>query len=152
MVSRFLRYWVPVLLFMALIYGASSDTMSFEHSSRFLGPLLHWLFPNISPSTQDALLFSIRKLAHFTEYAILVLLVWRALRHTRRTAPPPPGWTWRHPLLAFVLVGLYAISDELHQTFVPTRQGSYCDVLIDASGAAVALVLLWAIGRWRKHW
>ena len=55
-------------------------------------------------------------------------------------------------LLALALAALYAASDEIHQTFVPSRQGSVWDVLLDTAGAAFGLLCLWTIGRLRKRW
>lgn len=75
-----------------------------------------------------------RKLIHFTEYALLCFLWWRALKSV--TNPR------RAVLLAFVLASAYAITDEYHQTFVEGRHGSPVDWLIDTAGAgAVALRL-----------
>ena len=47
---------------------------------------------------------------------------------------------------------LYAISDEIHQSFVPTREASVVDVLIDCAGAAAGIFVVWAIGKARKKW
>jgi VanZ family protein len=52
--------------------------------------------------------------------------------------------------LALGLAAPYAATDEFHQTFVPSRQGSVWDVLLDTGGACVGLIILWAIGRLRK--
>jgi len=46
----------------------------------------------------------------------------------------------------------YAASDEFHQLFVPSREASVLDVLIDTAGAVFALLLIWFIGRWRRRW
>lgn len=124
--------------------------MSFSHSSRILAPLLHWLFPQMSDKAIHACVFTVRKLAHVTEYAILGLLVWRALRKPRAMKGSP--WLWSQAGMALLFVALYAISDEIHQAFVPTRQGSIWDVLLDTTGGAFGLLFLWIIGRWRKHW
>ncbi len=70
----------------------------------------------------------LRKLAHLAEYAILGALLYRALRR--------PG-------VAIAAAALYAVSDELHQTFVEGRVGAPLDVAIDTVGAAVG-VLVWA--------
>jgi hypothetical protein len=68
----------------------------------------------------------LRKLAHATEFAILAALLVRALRDT--------GWA--------VAIGIaYAVSDEIHQSFVAGRQGSPWDVGIDAIGVVVGAVL-----------
>jgi VanZ family protein len=75
-----------------------------------------------------------RKLVHAGEYALLSLLWWRALRTVA---------TERVALLAALLISVaYAVSDEVHQTFVPTRWGSPVDVAIDAVGAGIAAVLI----------
>src|SRR5437868_995902 len=80
----FVIYWLPVLIWMAVIFSASSDRMSFQHSSRIIGPLVHWLLPNLSEESLYKLVLFIRKGAHLTEYAVLALLVWRALRASTR--------------------------------------------------------------------
>jgi len=55
----------------------------------------------------------------------------------------PRPWLWPEAGLALAIVFAYAASDELHQVFVPTRTPLVSDVLIDTSGGAVALLLLW---------
>jgi VanZ family protein len=76
---------------------------------------------------------ALRKLAHFTEYAVLTALWWRALR----------GLGARRPLAAAIAISLgYACTDELHQTFVDGRKGTPVDVLIDSAGIATAAALI----------
>ena len=67
----FLKYWLPVLAWMALIFTASNDENSFQHSSRILAPLLHWLFPQMPEDTVRFIVLIARKGAHLTEYAVL---------------------------------------------------------------------------------
>jgi VanZ family protein len=107
--SRTLTRWLPVVLWAALIFALSS-------------------IPSLSSGlgTWDTLL---RKCAHVTEYAILALLLARAIQ---REGP------------AFVLGALYAVSDEFHQSFVRGRHAAPLDVAIDAIGLALGLVL------WRR--
>jgi hypothetical protein len=76
----------------------------------------------------------LRKLAHAAEYAVLGALLARA---TARGG------------LAFVLGTLYAVSDEVHQEFVPGRMGSALDVVLDAVGVACG-VLVWLRARPRS--
>jgi VanZ family protein len=76
----------------------------------------------------------LRKIAHAAEYAVLGALL---LRATGRTG------------LAFALGALYAVSDEIHQSFVPGRLGSPLDVAIDAAGVAVGIAL-WQTVRARR--
>jgi VanZ family protein len=145
---RFAKYWLPVLIWMGVIFAASTDMGSTRHTSRFIGPFLRWIYPAISDDSIYGVQFAIRKTGHVTEYALLALLLWRACRQASLKNP----WNPRHARLAVIGAGLYAISDEFHQSFVSTRQGSGWDVLLDTFGAAVAMVMLWAYGRWRRHW
>lgn len=133
---------------MCLIFTASTDQASSQRSSRIIGPIVRWLFPHLADDTVQLIVFLVRKCAHVTEYAVLALLVWRALRMPVRNDPRP--WQWREAFVALACVTLYATSDEIHQAFVPTRQGSVLDVLIDASGAALGLFTVWFVSRWRK--
>jgi len=147
---NFLKYWLPILFWMGLIFTASGDTLSFKHSSRIIAPILRWLFPHLANDTVQLIVFLVRKCAHLTEYAVLAWLFWRAMRKPMRNDPRP--WKWNEAFIALACVALYATSDEIHQVFVPARQGSVLDVLIDTSGAALGLVAVWAVGRWRKLW
>src|SRR3954471_18546462 len=133
---------------MAVIFSASSDQQSFEHSSRILGPLIQWLFPHISDPSRENLILFFRKLAHLTEYAMLGPLIWRAFR--KPTKANPESWDRRTAVRTVFVVMLYAATDEFHQAFVPTRQASVLDVLLDTSGAVAAMLLLWAVKRRRK--
>ena len=135
---------------MAVIFSASTDTFSADHTSRFIGPFLRWLNPNISPDGVRTVQGFVRKGAHVTEYAILVVLLWRALSKPARDNPRP--WDWLIATGAFAIAVAYSITDEFHQSFVPSRQGQVGDVLFDSAGALLGLIVLWAIGRWRKRW
>ena len=146
----FFKYWLPALIWMALIFSASSDINSFAHSSRFVEPFLHWLFPRMSQARVEAIHHIIRKCGHLTEYAVLALLLWRALRKPIKNDPRP--WSWREARLALWLVARYAASDEFHQLFVASRDAAVHDVFIDTAGGAAGLLALWFFGRWRKYW
>jgi len=135
---------------MGLIFTASGDTQSFRRSSRIIAPFLRWLFPHLADDTVQLIVLLVRKCAHLTEFAVMAWLFWRALRKPVRNDPRP--WKWSEAFIALACVALYATSDEIHQTFIPTRQGSVLDVLIDTSGAALGLLAIWAIGRWRRFW
>lgn len=130
------------MLWAALIFFASSDAGSSGHTSRFIRPLLLWLKPGLSDAAVDGAVYFIRKAAHVTEYAVLAGLLWRAMRGRQRSEAPP--WNWRVAGRVFGLIVAYAASDEVHQLFVPTREGRIRDVIYDSVGAAVALLLLWA--------
>ena len=143
----FLRYWLPVLVWMAVIFSASSDRMSFQHSSRLIGPLVHWLLPHLSDKALHDVIVGVRKCAHLAEYAVLALLLWRALHKPAQAGRSP--WRWSEAGLVLALVALYAASDEIHQAFVPSREASVWDVFLDTIGATIGLLFLWTVGRLR---
>ncbi len=143
------RTWLPVLIWMLVIFSASGDTQSAYHSSRILEPLLRWLFPHIQHHRLWEIILFARKCAHLTEYAVFAVLIWRAVRSL---SAPNTGWSWRVARNAWFCVVAYAMSDELHQHFVATRQASIWDVVIDSMGGVLGLLLLYAFGRWRKWW
>jgi VanZ family protein len=144
----FLKYWLPALIWMALIFSVSNDANSFKHSSRIIAPLLHWLFPQMPDDTMHLIVLLVRKCAHLIEYTVFALLLWRALRKPMKNDPRP--WIWREARLALLIVALYAASDEFHQSFVPTRTALVSDVFVDTAGGAAGLLALWAFGR-RKN-
>src|SRR5262245_18204932 len=117
----------------------STGVFAFERTGMLIVPVLHAFFPSASPEELRAMHSSIRKGAHFTEYLVLSVLFYRALRAGRR-------WDVRAAGMAVVIAGLYSIGDELHQWFVPGRTAAASDCLIDVSGAAAGQGLLAAFG------
>ena len=128
---RVLKYWLPVLLWMLFIFIGSTDLMSAEHTSRFIGPFLRWFAPHITDATIVSIQLFVRKCAHLTEYAVLAALLYRALRQNRE----------RVAVVAFVIAAVCAALDEFHQSFVASRTGSPWDVTIDCIGAVIGLSL-----------
>ena len=124
---------------MSWIFSASTDLMSRQHTSRIVEPLLRWLDPAISQETIDLVHFFTRKLGHVTEFAILAILLWRAVDWH---SPPGSGRDWRRIVSAFLLSILYAATDEFHQLFVPSRGASVGDVCIDGFGAILGLLII----------
>ena len=135
--GRFISRYLPLLVWLAFISYASSDSFSAGNTSRIIGPLVLWLFPNTSPETLAVVHFITRKLAHFTEYAILGFLAARAFRMS-----PPAAIRSRWFLISLILVVTYALIDEYHQSFVPTRTPSIWDSLIDIAGGLTALLIV----------
>lgn len=147
--KRFTR-WLPAVAWMAAIFLVSGDENSADHSSRIIGPVVRWVLPHLPQEQVDEVVFVVRKGAHVTEYAILAGLFWFALRGPRTRGPRP--WSWKHAGIAFLLVVLYAASDEWHQTMVPNRYGVPTDVMIDTFGGMGGLTLLWLTGRITGRW
>jgi VanZ family protein len=135
---------------MGVIFYASTTAGSFGHSSRIIAPLVRWLVPGISEESLHTVILTARKLGHLTEYAFFAVLLWRAVRH--HTAHHKRLWDWRHARITLVIIALYATSDEIHQCFVPGRQGAVTDVLLDTLGGSVGLLVLWRVGRLLKRW
>ena len=148
--KKFLRHWLPLLVWMALIFTASGDTASVRHTSLFLEPFLKFFWPDISVEAIGTVRLFVRKTAHAAEYAVLGWLWWRALAVAR--GPTTPPWHWGTAGVGLLLATLYAATDEYHQSFIPERNASVLDVLLDTGGAAGGLWIRWLIGRWRKHW
>jgi VanZ family protein len=130
-VVRLFSRYLPLIAWLAFISFASSDDFNAGNTSRIIGPLILWLFPNTSPETLAIVHFIMRKIAHFTEYAILGFLAARAFRTHQR-------WF----LICVTLVVVYALLDEYHQSFVPSRTASIFDSLIDMAGGLTALIFI----------
>ena len=132
-----IRYWIPPLLWTAVIFAGSSDLLSAAHTGFWLDDVIRALIGHPLAAPQfDALHYAIRKAAHLAEYGILGALLFRAIRgdDTR--------WRWRWAIVAIVLTAVVASLDEWHQAFVPSRTSSPWDVLIDTVGATLAQIVI----------
>jgi VanZ family protein len=134
--SRLWRYG-PLLAWAAFVLFASSANFSASNTSRIIRPLLLWLIPNITEPSLLRVHFFVRKAAHFTEYALLALFAARAFRTSGLAAVRHSWW-----LAAFALVAAVALTDEYHQSFLPSRTGTIYDSLLDMTGGATALAAL----------
>jgi VanZ family protein len=138
-----LRRYLPLVLWMALVFFASTGEFSASNTNLLIQPFLRWLFPQISNERVAFVHFLIRKCGHFSEYAILSLLAARTFITSSRA-----GFRRSWFVAALVLVCLYALSDEYHQSFVASRSASIYDSLIDTLGGFTALALMFL---WRKR-
>ena len=132
---RLWRYG-PLIVWAALIFIGSTSLLSSSNTGALVKPLL-WLFPNASERTLGLIHFLIRKAGHFTEYAIFALLSARAFRNSSRELLRA-RWFW----VSLLLVIVYSLGDEFHQSFVPSRTPSIYDSMIDTLGGLTALSLL----------
>ena len=145
--KRLWRY-APLVLWIGFIFFASTGAMSASNTSRIIGPLFRWLFPDITEAQLLFVHFTVRKTAHFTEYAILALLAARAfIPSTRRFL------NRRWFIAALALVTTVALLDEYNQSFNAARTGTIWDSLIDISGGVTALVCfsLWRARQRRRR-
>jgi VanZ family protein len=134
--NRLFRYG-PVVVWAVLIFIGSGNLLSGSHTS-FLVRSLHWLFPSLSWETLGLIHLLIRKAGHVSEYAVLAMLAARACRTSSR-AFLRARWFW----VSLVFVAAYALSDEFHQSFVPSRGASLHDSMIDTAGGLMGLTLFW---------
>jgi VanZ family protein len=137
-----LKYWAPPIIWMSAIFFFSTDIFSRNKTGSLLRRLIGFIFPDITQELFDSIHFYIRKAGHFTGYAVLALLLFRAFR-----SGAGARWRWRWAISSLLITFLYASLDEYHQTFTSHRTGSIYDSLIDTSGAVTALLLLWLFTR-----
>ena len=147
----FVRYWLPVIIWAAVIFGLSSQ----PYQKQDLRPLIdnHINQEQVQQKLQDVKVsyagkevsvytvgvsgfieFLIRKGAHLTEYFILGFLVYRALN----TKSWKKYWVF---ITALFLVNLYAASDEFHQVFTYNRTPHIADVILDSAGGLIGITI-----------
>jgi VanZ family protein len=139
-----LRAWWPAFLWAAVIFALSTDPFSSSHTAGILEPVIHWFVPSFSPGQVEFIHYVIRKTAHFTEYFIFGLFLYRAVRGSQK------GWHWTWGLTAWFIAACYSALDEIHQAFVASRTASAYDSLLDSAGAFVAILILFVIFRLRQ--
>lgn len=141
--------WVITLGILLMMFGFSSQdsTQSGSISGQIARPITDFLAQRQGLTGQAywnlyaQVDFAVRKTAHFSEYALLGVLLTLLLDSY--------GVRWRW--LSWAGCTLYAATDEIHQLFVDGRTGKWQDVLIDSSGAMTGMLLaflaLWLIRR-----
>lgn len=112
---KLIRYWVPVILYAALIFAFSAMP----------GKNLPQLFPHADT------------LFHFLEYIGFSLLIIRAIK-----AYQPEKSIAARTLIVFLIGFIYAVSDELHQIYVPGRTASFLDLASDSLGILMANIFI----------
>ena len=129
----FVKYYLPVILWMAFIFWMSTGTLSAENTFSYVEMLLRFFNPKISARDMNLIHAIVRKSAHLIEYFIMGILFFRAYRGSS-----VERWNWKWPLYALLSLVLWAVGDEFHQSFVATRTASVKDVLIDTAGGVLA--------------
>lgn len=141
-----LSYWLPPTIWMAFLFP-SNDGLTHANTSRFLVPLLAWLFPMADKETIELLHIAVRKSGHFFEYGFLALLLFRAFRGANK------GWRTEWFLYAGGVSLIYAALDELLQVYYPLRTGQFADWMINAAGVVCTLgiISLWQTNKLTIH-
>ena len=136
--------WALVIGWSILIFSMSAEPadVSSQTSGNTIRVICNVIYPgfkDMDRAEQDVIIEAsqnfARKAAHFTIYTVLgILLSFAVAQHSRR-----------YPVFSFTGGVLYAISDEIHQLFVPGRSGQISDVLIDSLGVALGCIIVFAI-------
>ena len=141
-----------LIIWMALIFffSAQPDVQS-EETSNLAAEIIYRIYAflmanNVHIEQGEFMLRfiqPIRKLAHFTEFMILGILIFiNMMEYTDR----------KIALKSFVLGTAYAVSDEIHQLFVKNRYCSISDMLIDSAGCLLGIIICHLIyERWKKE-
>jgi VanZ family protein len=140
-----LRAWWPALVWAGVIFTLSTDTFSAANTGSIVAPVLRWLFHSITNHQIHVIHHLIRKTAHFSEYFIFYLLLFRGARGART------GWRWTWALAALSIAAGYSALDEIHQAFVISRTASPWDSFLDSIGAFVAFLVVFLFYRFRRH-
>lgn len=119
--------WILVVVCMGIIFSLSAQNgeESSDLSGSFVMAILEWLKLDVDEGL-------LRTCAHCLEFMGLSLLIFNATYAT---------WEKKiTPLIAFAGTVLYAITDEIHQIFVPGRAFQISDILVDSTGALIGII------------
>jgi hypothetical protein len=139
--------WWPSLINFAIVANESTDRFSAEHTRHLF---YHWFSAHIMAvnwETWGLINWELRKFGHFTGYGVICLIFYTCWT---RTLLPHVEETFarlrrRRALGAIVSTFLLASLDEFHQTFIPSRTGSFHDVVTDTVGGFFALVIWYGL-------
>ena len=119
---------LSVLIWMIFIFIMSSFDAS--ESSAQSNIIVNFISNIFNINNIELISLIIRKLAHFTEYFILGILTYNLIKKYRKKY-----------YIAIIICIIYAISDEIHQIFIPGRSCQITDILIDSIGAITAIYI-----------
>jgi VanZ family protein len=125
-----------------LIFNLSGATYGSTLTAWLLHGILGFFHVTLAPATFQVVHFFFRKLAHLTEYAIFSSLLYASLQKGG-----PLAWRARTALGCVLIAGVYSLTDEFHQLFVPGRTGSLVDSGIDTAGASLGMLVVYANDR-----
>jgi len=136
--------WIPSAIWLTVIAVESTNLGSAEHTGRILYPILHFLFE------MDRARFAVwhallRKTGHIVGYFTLSVLLFRSWRATFPRLST--RWCLQWATVALLSTSLVAMLDEWHQSFLPSRTGTFRDAILDGTAGLVAQIALFAILR-----
>ncbi len=119
--------WVLVVICMGIIFSLSAQNG--EESSELSHSFVVTFFDRLGLTINEGFL---RSCAHCLEFTGLSVLMFNAVYATTETKLTP--------VIAFVGTVLYAVTDEVHQIFVPDRAFQLSDILVDSTGALIGVI------------
>ncbi len=136
--KRFIKYWLPPIVWAALFFPLFNHYLSQPFLYRWVMAVMKWFFPERWHGIGGVVYIVVRKSLHFLEYAILAYLLFRAFRaeHLER-------WRRSWALPAGLVASAYGLLDEGLQTLVPDRHGSLIDWAVDSVGILCLLGLVY---------
>jgi VanZ family protein len=140
--SNIIAWRLATLAWAIWIFGMSTASFGDQQSRSMLARILSFQPLNVSEPTLNLLNALSRKVGHLSEYAVLCFLIYQSLADAT-------GWRWhpRRAVWSLALAAAYSLTDEFHQIFVPGRHASLFDCGIDTIGAAIAMLLVYAVSR-----
>ncbi|MCJ7581978.1 MAG: VanZ family protein [Candidatus Aminicenantes bacterium] len=135
--NRFVKYWLPPILWMIFFFPVLNRFLGSPAIYRALLSVVGIFIQDIRASSIEVPYIIIRKSIHFIEYAVLTVLLFRAFK-----GDSPEKWGTRWAVYSGVIAISYGFLDEFLQTFVPTRNGSILDSVIDSAGVLFALGMI----------
>lgn len=134
--KKYLKFIILILWMTIIFYLSSQPSSDSTNTTNVIVNRLFYIYKLLLNSNITIDLFSnyiftpLRKLAHFSEFAILAMLFYININNDNKV------------IYSFVLSLIYSISDEIHQLFVPGRFCSIGDIVIDACGIIFGLFLI----------
>jgi VanZ family protein len=117
--KKFIMFYLPPIIWGMLIFSVSSTSV-----------------PSVSKSANVD--FAFHKIAHLIEYAILGVLIYRALIQENISKKEAV-------IYAIIITAFYGFTDEFHQSFTPHRTTRLRDVIIDTIGASTGILVIWKL-------
>jgi len=119
MLKKIVRFYLPIIIWGVLIYSISNTSV-----------------PQVS--TAYVVDFTAHKFAHIVEYAILAILLYRALKEEEINK-------LEAVIYAIIITAFYGFTDEYHQSFTAGRTTRLRDVIFDTIGAGIGLLIIWKL-------
>lgn len=124
-ITHMLYYWLPPFIWMGMVYFMSSQK-------------------SVSITSNPTSEFVTFKTLHMIEYALLFFLFYRAFHSIKNMSE------YSFTIYSFVIALSYSLTDELHQLFIPTRQGRMRDIIFDIVGMLIMYGIIRKVRLLRK--